>query len=56
MEIIPTWLSPLADILGILGFFISIIVANKVYNNNTNSINAQDAEIGRDFVGRDKNA
>jgi hypothetical protein len=51
--------SIIADICGILGFVISIFVANKVYhirkeqkNNNVNV--SGETTIGGDFVGRDK--
>lgn len=55
---LPTWVSSIADILGILGFLISIFVANKVnnINKNSNTINANSSSIGGDFVGRDKNS
>jgi hypothetical protein len=56
MEVI----SVIANICGILGFIISIVAVNKVYNikkemrnNNKVDVSGQ-TTIGGDFVGRDK--
>lgn len=55
MEVI----SVIADICGILGFIISLFVANKVYHirkeqNNSKVDVSGKTTIGRDFIGRDK--
>jgi hypothetical protein len=56
MEVI----SVIANICGILGFIISIVTVNKVYNikkdmKNNNKVDVSGkTTIGRDFVGRDK--
>lgn len=57
MEII----SILSDICGILAFLISIFAVSQIFKlkqktqgNNNNQINVK-GNIGRDFVGRDKN-
>jgi hypothetical protein len=56
MEII----SAIANICGILGFIISIVAVNKVYNikkemRNNNKVDVSGkTNIGGDFVGRDK--
>lgn len=55
-----SWISIVANICGILGFFISIFAVSKVYNikkqiKNSNKVSVKDTKVGGDFVGRDKN-
>jgi hypothetical protein len=54
-------ISTIADICGILGFFISIFAVSKVYKikkeiKDNNKVNVSgNTKVGGDFVGRDKN-
>lgn len=52
-------ISIIADVCGILGFFISIFAVRKVYeikkeSKNNNNVNVSGTTIGGGFVGRDK--
>lgn len=53
-------ISIIADICGILGFFISIFAVSKVYNikkeirDNNKVSTTGNTTVGGDFVGRDK--
>jgi len=53
-------ISTIADICGILGFFISIFAVSKVYKikkeiKDNNKVNVSGTTtVGGDFVGRDK--
>jgi hypothetical protein len=51
-------ISLLADICGILAFFISLYAATGVYKinkrNNSNKVSVKGTTIGGDFTGRDK--
>ncbi len=55
-------LSTIADVCGIIGFFISIFAVSKVYNikkemrENNKILVSGKTKIGGDFTGRDKNA
>lgn len=56
-----TVISIIANICGILGFIISLVAVNQVYNikkeiknSNNNKVDVSDTKIGGDFVGRDK--
>lgn len=55
-----SWISIVANICGIFGFFISIFAVSKVYNikkqiKTSNKVSVKDTKVGGDFVGRDKN-
>ena len=60
MENTASWISIVADICGILGFFISIFAVCKVYIikkqiKDSNKIYVKGTTVSGDFVGRDKN-